>query len=87
LKSLENGKKREEAIRILKCADGLVLLAKGETILLVTIDELVEVGRRYRMENGEKQVMRISRRSSAVQTMVDQKRLENVECEVFQLFW
>jgi hypothetical protein len=31
----------------------------------------------------EKQVMRISRRSSAVQTIVDQKRLENVECEYF----
>lgn len=53
MKSLENWKKREEVIHTLKCADDLVLLAKDETILQVTIDELVEVGRQYRMESGK----------------------------------
>ena len=33
-----------------KCADDLTLLAKDETILHITIDQLVEVDRRYGME-------------------------------------
>jgi predicted KAP-like P-loop ATPase len=37
----------------LKCADDLVLLAKDKTVLQITIDELVEVGRRYGMECGK----------------------------------
>ena len=46
-------KKRGEEIRTSQCADDLVVLAKDEKVLQVTIGELVEVGRRYRMECGK----------------------------------
>jgi len=44
-----------------KCADGLVLLAKGEKVLQNRVDELIEIGGSCGMEmNVEKtKVMRI----------------------------
>ena len=46
------------------------------------VDKLIEIGRCYGMEmKVEKtKVMRISRQSSSVTIMIDQKQLENVEC-------
>jgi hypothetical protein len=66
----------------LQYADDLVLMAKEETVLQGMINKLIEIGRCYGMEmNVEKtKVMRISRQSSPVTIMIDQKQLENVEC-------
>jgi hypothetical protein len=63
-----------------KYADNLVLMAKEETVLQVTIDRLTEIGRRYGMEmNVEKtKIMRISMQPSPIQIMIDEKQLENV---------
>jgi hypothetical protein len=57
-------------------------MAEEETVLPGMIYKLIEIGRCYGMEmNVEKtKVMRISRQSSPVTVMVDQKQLENVEC-------
>ena len=57
-------------------------MAKEETVLQSMIDRLIETGRCCGMEmNVENtKVMRISRQPSAVTIMIDQKRLENVEC-------
>ena len=46
------------------------------------IDKIIEIGRCYGMKiNVEKtKVMRISRQPSTVTIMIDQKKLENVEC-------
>ena len=59
-----------------------MLMAKEETVLQCMIDKLIETGRSYGMEmNVEKtKVMRISQQPSPVTIMIDQKRLENVEC-------
>jgi hypothetical protein len=64
-----------------KYADDLALLAKEETVLQGMIDRLTEIGRCYGMEmHGENTtLMRISRKPSPVQIMIDQKQLENVE--------
>jgi hypothetical protein len=64
-----------------KYVDGLVLLAKGETMLQDRIDKLIEIGRSYGTEmNMEKaKVMRISRQPFPVKLMIGQKQLENVE--------
>jgi hypothetical protein len=64
-----------------KYADGLVLLAKGETVLRCMIDIIIEIGRCYRMEkNVEKtKAMRITRQPSSIYIMVHQKLLANVK--------
>jgi hypothetical protein len=64
-----------------KYADDLVLLAREEKVPQGMVDRLIEIGRRYGMEmNVEKtKVMRISRQSSPIKIMIDQKQLENVE--------
>ena len=69
-------------IQTVKYADDFVLIAKEETVLQGMIDKLTEIGSCYGMEmNVEKtKVMRISRQSSPVTIMIDQKQLENVEC-------
>ena len=71
-----------QIIQTVKYADDLVLIAKEETVLHGMIDKLIEIGRCYGMEmNVEKtKVMRISRQSSPVTNMIEQKQLENVEC-------
>jgi hypothetical protein len=70
-----------QVIRNVKYADGLVLLAREEKVLHDMVDRLIEIGRRYGMKmNVEKtKVMRISRQSSPMKIMRDQKQLENVE--------
>jgi hypothetical protein len=57
-----------------------VLLAKEETVLQGMIDRLTEFERCDRLKiNVEKpQVVRISRESSPVETVIDQKQLEKV---------
>ena len=71
-----------QIIQTVKYADDLVLMAKEETVLHDMIDKLTEIGRCYGMEMnvGKTKVMRISRQTSPVTIMVDQKQLENVEC-------
>jgi hypothetical protein len=71
-----------QIIPTVKYADDIVLLAKEETVLQDMINKLIEVGGCYGMEiNAEKtKVMRISRQTSPVTIMIDQKQLENVEC-------
>jgi hypothetical protein len=68
-------------IHTVKYADELVLLAKEEKVLQDIMDKLIEIGRCYGMEmNVEKtKVLRISRQSSPVKIMINQKQLENVE--------
>jgi hypothetical protein len=70
-----------QIIRTVKCADDLVLLAREENVLQGMLDTLIEIGRRYGMEmNVEKaKVMRISRQTSPIQIVIDQKQLENLE--------
>jgi len=57
-----------------KCADDLVLLAKEEMLFHGMIQKLTETGICYGMEmDVEKtKVMRISRQSSILQTVIDQ---------------
>jgi hypothetical protein len=64
-----------------KYADDLVLLAMEEKVLQDMIDKLIETGRCYGMEMNveETKVLRISRQSSPVKIVINQKRLENVE--------
>jgi hypothetical protein len=52
-----------QVIRTVKYADDLVVLGKKETVLQGMIYRLIEIGRRYGMENkyGKTKVMRISR--------------------------
>ena len=58
----------------MKCADDLVLLAKEEMLFHGMIQKLTETGICYGMEmDVEKtKVMRISRQSSILQTVIDQ---------------
>ena len=67
----------------MKYADEIVLMAKEETVLQGMIDKLTEIGRCYGMEmNVEKtKVMRISRQTSPVTIMIDQKTTG--ECGMF----
>ena len=60
-------------------------MAKEETVLQGMTDKFIEIGRCYGMEmNVEKtKVLRISRQPSPVTIMIDQKRLENVECSKY----
>jgi hypothetical protein len=64
-----------------KYASDLVLLAKDETVLQGMIESLIEIGRCYGMERsvGNAKVMRISRQTSPVRMMIDQKQPKNVE--------
>jgi hypothetical protein len=68
-------------IQTVKYADELVLLTKEEKVLQDMIDKLIEIGRCYRMEMNvvKTKVMGISRQSSPVKIMINQKQLENVE--------
>jgi hypothetical protein len=81
LKGLKTSKQRGHAIRTVKYASNLVLLAKEETVLQGMIESLIEIGRCYGMERsvGNAQVMRISRQTSPIQMMIDQKQPKNVE--------
>ena len=56
-------------------------MAKEKTVLQGMTNKLIEIGSCYGMEmNVEKtKVMRISRQSSPLTIMIDQKQLENVE--------
>ena len=58
-----------------------MLLAKAEIVLQGMIDRLIEIGICYGMEMNveETKTLRISRKPSPVQIMLDQKQLENVE--------
>jgi len=58
-----------------------MLLAKEETVLQGMIERVIEIGRCYGMERsvGKAKVMRISRQTSPVQMMIDQKQPKNVE--------
>jgi hypothetical protein len=63
------------AMRAVKYADELVLLAGEETVLKGMIDRLIEIGRRYGMEMnmGKTKVMRISRQPSPIKIRIYQK--------------
>ena len=65
----------------MKYADELVLLAKEEAVLQGMTDRLTEIGICFGMEmNVEKtKVIRISRKPSPQEIMIDQKQPENVE--------
>ena len=65
----------------MKYACGLVLLAKGEAVLQGVIGSLNGIGRYYGKEVNVylTNVKRLSEQPSAVQIMIDQKQLENVE--------
>jgi ribulose kinase len=67
-------------IRIVKYADGIVLLAKEETMLQGMIDRLIGIGSCCGLEMNvcETKRVRISRQPSAIQITID-KKLENVE--------
>ena len=58
----------------MKCADGLALLAKEETVLQGTIDRLIEIGRCSAMEmNGEEtKELRIFKQPSPLQIIIVQ---------------
>jgi hypothetical protein len=64
-----------------KYLEDLVLLAKEEMVLQGMTGRITKIGRYYGMEmNVENiKVMRISRQTSPVQVMIDQKQLENVK--------
>ena len=72
---------RGQVIRNEKYASNLMLLSKEETVLQGMIESLIEIGRFYGMERsvGKAKVMRISRQTSSVQMMIDQKQPKNVE--------
>jgi hypothetical protein len=70
-----------KVIRTVKYADDRVILAREEKVLQGMIDRLIEIGRRYGMEMnvGNTKVMKISRQTSPIKIMINQKQLENVE--------
>jgi hypothetical protein len=67
-------------------SQGLVFLAKEETILQTMIDKLIEVGRRYGMDINveETKALRILRQPTTLQIKIDKKASE--ECGRVQLF-
>ena len=70
-----------QIIHTVKYADDLVLMAKEETVLQGMIDKLIEIGSCGMEMNVEKtKVISISRQTSPLTIMIDQKQLENVEC-------
>ena len=70
-----------QAIHTVKYADDLVLLDKEEVVLQSMMGGVTKTGRHYGMEMnvGKTKMMRISRQSSTIQTVIDHKHLENVE--------
>jgi hypothetical protein len=62
-----------------KYADGLVILAKGERLLQGLIAKLSEIGRCFGMEMNMEKLRTISRKTSLIQTMIDEKRPANLE--------
>jgi len=58
-----------------------VLLVKEETVLQGMNGRFAEIGKLYEMEmdGGKRKITRISKQSSTVQIMIDEKQLENVE--------
>jgi len=62
-----------QVIRSVKYANGLVLLAEGDTALQGMIDKLIEIGKFYAMDVNVENIkaMRISRQPPTIQTMVD----------------
>jgi hypothetical protein len=69
-----------QAIRTVKYADDLVLLAEEEPVLRGMLERPVEFGRCYgiKMNLERTKVLRISRQPSPIQTMIDQKQKVNV---------
>jgi len=67
-----------QVIRTVKYADDLVLLAKEEMVLIGAIDNLNDIGICYGMEMYV-EVIRISRKTSPVQVIIDQKQLANID--------
>jgi len=68
-----------EAICTVKYADGLVIMAKDETMLQGMIAKLSEIGCCFGMEMNVERLRTISRQISLIQTMTDQKKPANVE--------
>jgi len=70
-----------QVIRTVKYADDLVLLAKEEMVLKGAIDNLNDIGICYGMEMYVEvnEVIRISRKTSPVQVIIDQKQLANID--------
>jgi hypothetical protein len=62
-----------------KYADGLVILAKEETVLQGMIAKLSEIGSCFGMEMNVEELWTISRQISPIQTTTDQKQPANVE--------
>jgi hypothetical protein len=75
LKDFGDFKVGGQATHNVKCADGLALMDKEETVLHGTIDRLIEIGMCSGMEmNVEKtKEIRILKQLSAVQIMIVQK--------------
>jgi hypothetical protein len=73
---------RGQIIQTVKYAEDLLLMAKEGKVLQGMINKLIEIGRCYGMEMyvEKTKVMKISRQTSPVTIMMDQKQLENVEC-------
>jgi hypothetical protein len=70
-----------QIIRTVKCTDGLVLLAKAETVLQGVIDGLIEIGRCCGMVTNVEntKVVRISKQTFPINITIDKKQMENVE--------
>jgi hypothetical protein len=62
-----------QVIRTVKYANGILLLAKGETVLQCMIDKLIEIGRFYGMEvyMENTRAMTISGQPPTIQIVVD----------------
>jgi len=62
-----------QGIRTVKYANGLLLLAEGDTALQSMIDKLIEIRKFYEMEVNVENIkaMRISGQPPTIQTMVD----------------
>jgi hypothetical protein len=72
----------EKIIQTVKYADELVLIKKKKKVVQDVIDKIIEIGRFYGMEmNVEKtNIMKISRQTSPVKIMIDQKTSK--ECAI-----
>ena len=69
------------SLHSIKYADGLVLLAKEETVLEGMTSRQTELGRCSGMEVNvvKTKIMRVSKEPSPLQIMIDHNQLENVE--------
>ena len=63
----------------MKYADGLVILTKEETMLQCNIPKLSETGRSFGMEMNVEKLRKISRQTSPIHIITDQKQPANVE--------